>query len=143
MAMTSSFNRQYLEIETLSTDPIGLVCMLYEHALQCVAEARICLRNGDVRGRSRAVSKAHDILGELVRSLDHSAGGEISVNLERLYDYVQRKLLEGNFRQQDAPFAEAEALLETLLEGWRACRAANSEAGNEFVAECEAFSLAG
>lgn len=120
--MTPNTRQQYLHNEILSADPIQLVRLLYKGALKSIAEARALLRAGDIRGRSREVMKAHAILTELAQSLDHARGGELSRNLAALYDYVQCRLLDANFRQRDEPFAEAESLLRTLLEGWEQCQ---------------------
>lgn len=113
--------QNYLEAQVMSADPIQLVQILYRAALDSIRTARECLRNGDIAGRSRSITKALGILSELATSLDHERGGEISGNLVRLYDYVQRLLMDANFRQVDEPMAEVENLLSTLLEAWCAC----------------------
>jgi flagellar protein FliS len=135
--MTGNANAQYLQNDILSSDPIQLVRRLYGGALKSIAEARTRLRAGDIPGRVREVTRAHAILAELAQSLDHTRGGELSQNLARLYDYLQRRLLEGNFRQSEAPFAEAEGLLRTLLEGWNQCQlAADSEPLPAMSSDC-------
>ena len=113
--------QNYLEAQVMSADPIQLVQILYRAALDSVRTARECLRRGEIAGRSRSITKALGILSELITSLDHERGGEISANLIRLYDYIQRLLMDANFRQIDEPMAEAESLLSTLLEAWCAC----------------------
>ena len=55
---------------------------------------------------------------ELTGSLDHQNGGEISQRLMGLYDYIQRRLIEANFRQSDESLVEVLGLLSTILEGW-------------------------
>ena len=105
----------------MSASPVELIRMLYEGALEGVERARGCLREGDIAGRARAVAKVADIVGELAQSLRQPEHGsaEIETNLRRLYDYILARLLEGNAMQTDAPFAEAERVLATLLEAWR------------------------
>jgi len=119
--MRQNFFQSYRETEILQADPIRLVCLLYRGAIERVEQARACLQCGDIAGRSAAITKATGIINELVLSLDHEQGGELSANLLRLYDYILRRLNEGNFRQTDPPLAEAEQLLRTLVEGWEAC----------------------
>jgi flagellar secretion chaperone FliS len=109
---------QYLEAEVLGADPVKLVHMLYRGATEAVAAARRHLAAGEIRQRSRQITKSWEILYELSRSLDHERGGEISRRLGALYAYMQTLLLEANARQTDAPLAEVEALLATLGEGW-------------------------
>lgn len=108
----------YLEGRIESADPIQLVRLLYQGATASVRDARGHLAAGDIAERSRAISKVHSILTELTTSLDHERGGELSLRLARLYDYMQRRLLEANFRQSDEPLAEVLGLLATLGEAW-------------------------
>src|SRR4051812_36673111 len=95
-AMWSNAHDAYLESRVESADPVQLVRMLYQGAIGSVREARSHLSKGDIAERSRAISKAHAIVTELLVSLDHERGGEISMRLARLYDYMQRRLLEAN-----------------------------------------------
>ena len=117
----------YLETRILSADPAELVQILYEHAILAVQEARRQLAAGDIAARSKAVSKCVAILGELDGSLDHNAGGSLSQELARLYDFMLMQLTLGNFEQKDAPFAAVESILQTLTEAWRAVRIPHEE----------------
>jgi flagellar secretion chaperone FliS len=113
----------YLEERILSADPVELVHMLYQAALTGVGDARRHLAEGQILARARSISKVCDILIELNTSLDYERGGEMSVRLSQLYGYMHRQLVDANFRQIDAPMAEAAGLLTTLMEGWAAVKA--------------------
>ena len=108
----------YAEGTLTSGGPLQLVIALYEKAIDCVRLAKSCLETGDIPGRSKAINKGLQILTELLVSLDHEKGGEISANLRRLYSYLQCRLLDAHSQQQKAPLIEAERLLNTMLEGW-------------------------
>ena len=108
----------YVESRILAADPIELVNLLYQACRQSVRDAREHLAAGRIGERSRAISKAHEILTELAGSLDHARGGEISSRLAQLYDYMQHQLLDANMRQSDEPLAEVLGLLNTLSEAW-------------------------
>lgn len=108
----------YVEHEILQADPIRLVQLLYRGALEAVGKARVHLGQGNIKERSQQITKAADILNELTLSLDRERGGEIAANLAELYDYLQRRLQDANFRQAEDPLIEAERLLSTLLEAW-------------------------
>jgi flagellar protein FliS len=109
----------YLEGRILAADGMELVRLLYQGCSDAAREARRRLAEGDIAARARAISKAYDILAELVNSLDRDRGGEIAERLAALYDYMQRRLLEANARQEDAPLAEVVGLLATLAEAWQ------------------------
>ena len=116
--MRSNPYKSYIEDEILTADPVKLVRMLYRGAVEAISDARAKLAAGDIRGRSASITKAVEILGELSTALDHEHGGELSVALAAIYDYVQRRLLAGNHEQADAPLAEAERVLRPLAEAW-------------------------
>ena len=109
----------YLENRVMSADPLELVRMLYAAAVERVGEARRHLATGDIAARSRAISKATEVIAELDGSLDHTRGGELSRRLQELYTYMRQRLLEANFRQEDSPLAEVAGLLSTLMEAWQ------------------------
>lgn len=123
----------YLSDKILSADPIELVHMLYERAIRLIGDARKSLAAGDILGRSQAISKALEIVAELEGSLDHQAGGEISRNLERLYQYMRTRLMTANVKQQDQPLAEVETLLGTLGEAWKAIRPQVAGGGTDAI----------
>src|SRR6516162_2739350 len=103
----------YLESRILAADPVELVNLLYQACRQCVRDAREHLAAGRIGERSRAITRACEILIELAGSLDHARGGEISQRLAQLYDYMQRRLLEANIKQSGEPLAEVLGLLNT------------------------------
>lgn len=124
-------NKRYqesLDDEILTADPVRLTQMLYRGAVDSITTARRYLKLGDIRARSRAISKAMAIVTELSLSLNHTTGGDVSKNLAELYAYTEKLLIQANREQSDPPLAEAERLLSTLLEAWESCIAANKPA---------------
>jgi flagellar protein FliS len=109
------------------------VVALYHGAIDSVRQAERCIGSGDIVGRSKAVNKALGIITELLISLDHAKGGEISRNLKRLYSYMQVQLLDGHAKQKAEPISEVAQLLSVLLEGWEATsyQQSSSEATNK------------
>ena len=110
---------EYLESEVLSAGPVRRVQLLYEGAIEAISRARAAQAAKDIRTRASQVNKAIDILSELSISLDHSSGASVTKELTELYDFAQRQLIEGSSKQLDEPFAGAEQVLKTLLEGWK------------------------
>jgi flagellar protein FliS len=108
----------YLESRILTADPLELVRILYRSALDCTRRARTHLAAGRIPERSREICKTFSLISELTSSLDHGRGEAVSANLARLYDYLQRRLLEANARQSAEALAEVENLLTTMLAGW-------------------------
>lgn len=126
--MTNRAHDAYVTQRILSADPVELVCMLYAGACEAVETARARLAARDIRGRSTAISKALKILFELAGALDRDRAPELGRNLAVLYDYMERRLIEANLRQVDAPLAEVLGLLRTLAEAWKSLAAATPAA---------------
>jgi flagellar protein FliS len=119
--MRNNGYQNYFDNEVLAASPLKLIQMLYVGALDSIKAARRHLRLGEIRARSRAITKAMRIVTELLHCLNHTAGGDLSRNLAGLYGYVMRLLILANTKQEEAPLVEAEALLSTLSEAWIAC----------------------
>lgn len=117
--MAQTIFEQYLENEVLHADPVKLVTILYRAASEAVGAARGHLAAGEIRERSRQITKAWEILSHLTLTLDHQQGGEISRRLAQLYAYMQARLIEANAGQIDRPLAEVANLLGTLNDAWR------------------------
>ncbi len=100
-----------------------LLIMLYETAIQNLKRAEIAVDAKDLAAKGTAVGKTHDILNELLNTLDHEVGGDISANLERLYHFMIEQLIQGNAMglvpEAQVKFRTVQKLLETLLDGWR------------------------
>lgn len=108
----------YVETSVTVSDPLELTRMLYRGAIQSISSARRALTMNDVPQRAASLSKAQQIVAELISSLDADRGAELAHRLAQIYDYVLHLLQKGNFERQDAPLAEAERLLGTLLQAW-------------------------
>ena len=96
--------------------------------------AQVLAARGDdvvITGRDKAKSEAVAAqIGGRTRglALDLTAPNEIAGRLAALYDYMQKRLLEANFKQIDAPLGEVLGLLTTLSEGWAGIQQAAPEA---------------
>ena len=114
-----------IDIETgvAATDPLGLVIMLYDGAIQAIFRAERHLAAGEIEPRGRLTSQAIDIVKQgLSASLDRRAGGELAEGLAQLYDYIARRLFDGNLKGDVAAYAEARTLLGELRESWNTLR---------------------
>lgn len=111
------------EQQVLSADPVELVAVVYDHLIASIAEARRHMISGDRAARARCISKAFGLIGELSNSLDDNQGGEIALNLRRLYGFVGNRLVQAQSYQIEQPLIEAMQTLEPLREAWKTlCR---------------------
>ncbi|QIK38181.1 flagellar export chaperone FliS [Caldichromatium japonicum] len=106
--------------EITVADPHRLTQMLFEGALERIAVARGAIAQGNLALKAKKITQAMDIIGELRGSLNLAEGGELAANLDALYDYMQRRLLTGNARNDPQPLEEIAGLLREIKAGWDA-----------------------
>lgn len=119
---------RYRQVRVETASSVDLVIMLYRGAIRFLAEAEEAMVARDIPGAHRCLVRSQEIVAELMGSLNLDAG-EVAVNLSRLYDYMQRRLIEANLRKDPAAVREVRAFLAELLDAWetiaaqeRACR---------------------
>lgn len=100
--------------------PHRLVQMLMEGALNRIATAKGFMARGDVAAKGAQITSAAAILNGLRNSLDLQQGGEIAGNLDALYDYMVRRLMEGHRANDNIALDEVAGLLRQVKEGWDA-----------------------
>ncbi len=110
--------RNYYETSVTTSSPEQLVVMLYQGAVRHLKQAVIDIQNNDLVGKRQSVDRAMAIVQHLQGTLDMERGGEISVELDRIYTYVTSCILDGSIKLKTAPLEEAVKLLATLLESW-------------------------
>lgn len=113
----ASYRNVGVDTSVAGADPHRLITLLFDGALERIARARAALARNDVAGRGAAIGSAIRIVQEGLRAALRP-GGELAANLDALYEYVGRRLLEANARASDAMLAEAAALLDTVRDGW-------------------------
>ena len=109
---------QYERIFVTTASREQLVLLLYEGAIRFIRRARDAMAVGNRAGKGRYISKATNILTELIATLDHKVGGELAEDLENLYVYLIDKLIEGNIKESPMCLEEVEQVLTILLDGW-------------------------
>lgn len=117
--MSKSPMNQYRQTQVTTASKEQVLLMLYEAAIKHVKKAAECTEKKDLAAKGIAIGKAHDIINELSSSLDHNVGGDISKNLEGLYLFMTRELIDGNIHNDTSKFNNVRKLLETLYEGWK------------------------
>jgi flagellar protein FliS len=110
-----------LETGVGAASPHQLIVMLFDGALVSVLSAQTHMKAGNIAAKGAAISKAITIIDNGLRAaLDHKAGGEIAANLEALYDYMGRRLLQANLENSVDILEEVKKLLADLRETWTA-----------------------
>ncbi|MCB1777262.1 MAG: flagellar export chaperone FliS [Candidatus Competibacteraceae bacterium] len=116
--------QQYHQVDTHSgvayASPHRLIQMLMDGALERIAVAKGCIQRQDIVAKGQQIGDAVDIIGGLREGLNGETGSEIVVNLDALYDYMQRRLLEANLHGDIVILDEVADLLRSIKEAWDA-----------------------
>ena len=116
----NKYGRVATESEVAYASPHRLVQMLMEGALEKIATAKGQIERRDYEGKSRHISWAMSIVNGLRSSLDMKAGGEIAVNLEDLYGYMTRRLIDANAVNDTSILDEVSGLMIEIKSAWDA-----------------------
>jgi flagellar protein FliS len=109
---------KYEHSQITHADPVQLIVLLYDGALSRIAQGRQRFQEKDLLHAGLAISKAQAIVGELRKSLNMEAGGEIAGNLNLLYAYLHELLVRAMLENRAEPLEEATTLLKELRGAW-------------------------
>jgi flagellar protein FliS len=110
---------QYKQMAVKTANRGQILLMLYEGAIQHIKRATLAIDKRDLAGKGIAIGKAHDIINELLNTLDFEVGGQVAIDLERLYYFIIEQLVKANVENSKDPLLNVQKLLETLLDAWK------------------------
>ena len=77
---------------------VELIQMLFDGLIESLATAKGHIQHNNITEKSKAISRASRIVLGLQGALDFDKGGELANNLNELYNYITRRLLHVNAR---------------------------------------------
>lgn len=116
----AQYGKVAAESEAGYANPHRLVQMLMEGALDKVATAKGCIERNDLAGKSRQISWAMSIVSGLRTSLDMETGGPIAANLDDLYEYMTRRLIDASTQNDTDALTEVGDLMLEIKGAWDA-----------------------
>ena len=115
---------QYASVGTQTgvteASPHRLILMLLDGALDKIARARGAMQRNEYEEKGNHITSAGSIMLGLRSSLDLEAGGELAANLDNLYEYMVRRLMEAHAENDEAALDEVSSLLREIKSGWDA-----------------------
>jgi flagellar protein FliS len=104
-----------------AADPHGLIVMLMDGALERLAAARGLMSNGTgAAEKAQLLHRAVAIIDELRNSLNLKAGGDLSHNLDALYEYMCTRIMQANASNKPEWLDEVSRLLNEIRTAWLA-----------------------
>lgn len=119
----AAYKRASIESSVEMADPHQLVTLLFDALARSIGSAKLTLQAGDIPGKCKHIGNAISILEEGLRApLDLERGGEIAHNLNRLYEYCVKRLIDANLQNDVAALDEVTQVLEPVVSGWKQIR---------------------
>jgi len=128
---------QYQQNQVLSASPEQILIMLFDGAIRFTRQAIAALDEDNLTGFYHGITKSMAIITEFSNSLDHSVGGEIAENLDALYNFMIRELIQANLHKDGEKLRVVERLLVDLRATWGEAVTLNKQgqmAANKIVA---------
>ena len=120
MTAMKQYQRVSVQSEVFEASPHRLIQMLMDGGLERIAQARGAIQRERFAEKGELIGKAISIVGGLREPLDHKVSGGLSQNLDSLYEYMIRRLLDANRGNDIVALDEVSGLLREVKTGWDA-----------------------
>ena len=117
MVKNSSSN-QYRSTQISTADRVKIISLLYEGAINFLNQSKIKIQEHDLKSKGVYLTKASRIVSELNSALDPTIDKELTSHLQRLYEFINFKILEANMSNNPVFIDESIKILKMLKEGW-------------------------
>lgn len=117
--MSSVYRQIDIETGVSGASAHQLITLLFNGALDSMAQAKGFMQSSNVEAKCKAITKAMRIVDEgLKASLDLKAGGELAQHLDALYGYISVRLVQANLKNDPNALDECTRLLTPIRDAW-------------------------
>jgi flagellar secretion chaperone FliS len=99
-------------------DPHQLILRLMNGAIDRIAQAKGAMIQKDLNAKGELLGKAIGIISGLSACLDHNQEGDLSENLDSLYEYMNLTLLQANAEDDSTKLDEVSHLMQEIRSAW-------------------------
>ena len=115
--MKADPHAKHLQDMVFSATPEDLVLMLFDGALKFCNQSIMAIENGDATKSNEMSLRAQDIIRELQITLNTDY--DVANGLAQMYDYIHRRLVQGNTTKDKVIVEEARDLIRELRNTWK------------------------
>ena len=112
----NAFNA-YKQNSVTTASPGELTLMLYNGCLKFLTKAKLAIETKNIQEKNIDLQKSQAIIAELMSTLNMDM--DISKQMLPLYEYMNRRLIEGNVKNDPAIIAEVESLITEFRDTWK------------------------
>ena len=108
----------YREMEISAASRERLVVIVFEQLVVNLERARIAMERNDIELRVASLSRARNLVGELLGTLDFEAGGKLAHQLADLYQYMLYELVDVGIRGDHYVMRKLVSIATSLRDGF-------------------------
>jgi flagellar secretion chaperone FliS len=116
MAVNNPY-QSYRQNSVNTASPGELTLMLYNGCLKFIHQAKKAIEEKNIEIKNTNIQKAQSIIQELMVTLNMDM--EVSKNMMSLYDFMNRRLMEANIKNDASMLAEVEGLVTEFRDTWK------------------------
>jgi flagellar secretion chaperone FliS len=116
MAMQNPY-QSYKQNSVNTASPGELTLMLYNGCLKFINQAKKAINEKNIQDKNNSILRAQDIVRELMVTLNPDL--EISKQMMTMYDYMLRRLVEVNIKNDLEILSEVEGLVTEFRDTWK------------------------
>ncbi|WP_282172847.1 flagellar export chaperone FliS [Cytobacillus firmus] len=116
MAVSNPY-QSYQQNSVNTASPGELTLMLYNGCLKFIHQAKKAIEEKNIEMKNTNIQKAQSIIQELMVTLNMDI--EVSKNMMSLYDFMNRRLMEANIKNDTSILAEVEGLVTEFRDTWK------------------------
>ena len=116
MAINNPY-QSYQQNSVNTASPGELTLMLYNGCLKFILLGKKAIVAGKIEEKNTNIIKAQNIVHELMVTLNMDVA--VSKDLMSLYDYMNRRLIEANLKNDIAALEEVEGLVTEFRNTWK------------------------
>lgn len=117
MSINTMGYEAYRKTQIQTADQGSLILICYDGVITLLKKAKKAQQDKDEETRTISFDKAQGLLWELVNGLNYDAG-EIAYNLESLYNYMIRRIVDADYHRNLEAVDEVIGYLQGLRESW-------------------------
>ena len=110
--------KDYQSMQILSAKPEKLILMLYDGAIRFIQQGIKAMKENKIELAHNNLLRSQNIMVELMASLNFEKGGELAVNLFRIYEFMHYTLVQANVKKEAEPLTRVAEQLKMLRESW-------------------------
>ena len=115
-AQNNAYNA-YKQNSVSTASPGELTLMLYNGCIKFIGKAKVSINEKNIQEKNNNIQRTQAIISELMSTLNMDIA--ISKQILPLYEYMNRRLIEANIKNDTAILDEVEGLVTEFRDTWK------------------------